>query len=71
MEKEFTDKIEGVKSLALLVKEREKMAQQMMNALEYCKQQDEPVTAKDTEKLKSTESEVIADTIFSEKDNCA
>ena len=43
----------------------------MMDALKYCKQHDGPVTAKDIEKLKSTESEVIADTIFSEEENCA
>ena len=42
-----------------------------MDALECCKQHDGPVTAKDIEKWKSfTESEIIAETVFSEKDNC-
>ena len=47
------------------------MTQQIMDALECCKQHDGPLTAKDIEKLKSfTESEIIAETVFSEKDNC-
>ena len=65
--KGITDKIEGVKSLALLAKKRKKkkMAQRMMDALEYCKQHGGPVTAKDTEKLKSfTETEIIAEVGF-------
>ena len=37
----------------------------MMDALECCKQHDGPVTAKDTEKLKSfTETEIIAGAFF-------
>ena len=37
----------------------------MMDALEYCKQHGGPVTAKDTEKLKSfTETEIIAEVGF-------
>ena len=41
------------------------MAQRMMDALEYCKQHGGPVTAKDTEKLKSfTETEIIAEVGF-------
>ena len=71
MEEEFTDKIEGVKSLALLANERGKMTQQMMDVLECCKQHEGPVTATDIEKLKSfTESDIIAETIFSEEGNC-
>ena len=47
------------------------MTQQMMGALKCCKQQDRPVTTKDIEKLGSfTESEIIAETVFSEEDNC-
>ena len=69
MEKGFTDKIEGVKSLALLAKERGKN-DPMMDALECCKQHDGPVTAKDLEKLKSfTESQIIAEIVFSEEGN--
>ena len=69
MGKEFTDQIEGAKSLAMLTKERGKMTQQTMDATECCKQYD--VTAQNIEKLKSfTESEVIAETVFSEGDNC-
>ena len=52
MKKELTDMIEGVKSLALLAKVREKMNQQMMDTLECCKQHDGPVTAKDIQKLR-------------------
>ena len=44
MEKDFVDKIEGVKSLALLAKEKGKNAQQMMDALEYCEQLNGPIT---------------------------
>ena len=41
------------------------MAQRMMDALECCKQHGGPVTAKDTEKLKSfTETEIIAEVGF-------
>ena len=41
-----------------------------MDALECCKQHDRPVTAKDIEKLKSlSESEIIAETAFSEEDS--
>ena len=41
------------------------MTQQMMDALECCKQHDGPVTAKDMEKLKSfTETEIIAGAFF-------
>ena len=41
------------------------MTQQMMDALEFCKQYDEPVTAKDIPKLKSfTESKILAETVF-------
>ena len=41
----------------------------MIDAVEYCKQQDGTVTAKNIETLKSiTESEIIAETIFSEED---
>ena len=37
----------------------------MMDALEYCKPHDGPVTAKDIEKLMSyTESEITAETFF-------
>ena len=67
MEKEFTNKIERVKSLAFLAKERKnkKMTQQMMDALECCKQHDGPVTAKDMKKSKSfTESEITAGAVF-------
>ena len=40
----------------------------MMDALEYCKQHDGPVAAKDIEKLKSlTESKIIAETVFSRR----
>ena len=47
------------------------MTHKMMDALECCKQHDGPVTAKDIEKLNSyTESEIIAETVFSEGDNC-
>ena len=36
-----------------------------MDTLEYCKQHDGPVSAKDIEKLKSlTESKIIAETVF-------
>ena len=43
----------------------------MMDALKCCKQHDGPVTTKNIEKLKSfTESENIAETVFSEEDNC-
>ena len=61
-----------MKSLALLEKERKKkrMTQQMMDALECCKHHDGPVTPKDMKKLTSfTESEFIAEAIFSEEDN--
>ena len=53
-------------SLAGKRKEKEKkMTQQMMDALECCKQHDGPVTAKDMEKLKSfTETEIIAGAFF-------
>ena len=64
--------IEGVKSLAMLAKERtkKKMSQQMTDTLE-CKQQAGPVTARGMEKVKSfTESEIIAQAFFSEEDNC-
>ena len=44
------------------------MTQQMMDALECCKQHDGPVTAKDMEKLKSfTETEIIAGAFFFQK----
>ena len=52
MKKELTDTIEGVKSLTLLAKVREKMNQQMMDTLECCKQHDGPGTAKDIQKLR-------------------
>ena len=52
MKKELTDTIEGVKSLTLLAKVREKMNQQMMDTLECCKQHGGPVTAKDIQKLR-------------------
>ena len=40
----------------------------MIDAVEYCKQHDGTVTAKNIETLKSiTESEIIAETIFSEE----
>ena len=36
-----------------------------MDTLEYCKQHDGPVSAKDIEKLKSlTESKIISETVF-------
>ena len=68
MEKDFVDKIEGVKSLALLAKRKGKkwpnkwwMLWNIVNSL-----MDQLL-----EKLKSfTESEIIAETIFSEKENC-
>ena len=61
MKKEFTDKIEGLKPCW----------EKMLDALECCKQHDGPATAKDIEKLKSfTESEIIAEAVFSEEDNC-
>ena len=65
--------IEGVKSLAMLAKERtkKKMSQQMTDTLE-CKQHAGPVTARGMEKVKSfTESEIIAQAFFSEEDNCS
>ena len=70
--KGITDKMEGVKSLALLAKERKKkMSQQITDALEWCKQHYGPVTAKDMEKLKSfTEAEIIAEPVSSDEDNC-
>ena len=47
------------------------MTQQMIDELECCKQHDGSVTAKDIEELKSfTESEIIAEAVFSEEDNC-
>ena len=72
MEKEFTDKIEEGEVISLAGKRKgKKMTQQMMDTLECCKQHDGPVTAKDIEKLKSfTESEIIAEAVFSEEDNC-
>ena len=53
-------------SLAGKRKEKEKkMTQQMMDALECCKQHDGPVTTKVMEKLKSfTETEIIAGAFF-------
>ena len=43
----------------------------MIDALEYCKQHDKPVTVQNIEKLKSfAESEIIAETAFPEEDNC-
>ena len=42
----------------------------MMDALKCCNQHDGPVTTKNIEKLKSfTESENIAETVFSEEGN--
>ena len=70
--KEITDKIEGVKSLTLLAKERKKKktTQRVMDAFECYKQHDGPVTAKNMEKLKLfTETELIAEAVFSEEDN--
>ena len=64
--------IEGVKSLAMLAKERtkKKMSQQMTDTLE-CKHHAGPVTARGMEKVKSfTESEIIAQAFFSKEDNC-
>ena len=47
------------------------MTQQMMGALKCFKEHDGPVTTKDIEKLGSfTESEIIAETVFSEEGNC-
>ena len=41
-----------------------------MGALKCCKHHDRPVTTKDIEKLGSfTESEILAETVFSEQDN--
>ena len=46
------------------------MTQQMMDALECCKHHAGPVTAQDMKKLTSfTESEFIAEAIFSEEDS--
>ena len=43
----------------------------MTDEWECCKQHDGPITAKDMEKLKSfTESEIIAEAVFYEENNC-